>query len=63
MVLEERLEIPEYTKIERKGNLITIINNPRMVQEIKEKFFEQVASMIKDVIPRFTKSEQASTIY
>ncbi|MCL7402421.1 MAG: AAA family ATPase, partial [Thaumarchaeota archaeon] len=27
-VLEERLEIPGYTKIERKGNLITIVNNP-----------------------------------
>jgi predicted ATPase len=56
-VLEERLEIPGYTKIERKGNLITIVNNPKIVQEIKEKFFEQVASMIKGVLPQLTKSD------
>jgi len=57
-VLEERLEIPEYTKIERKGNLITIINNPKIIQKIKEKFFKQVSSMIKGVMPRSMKNER-----
>lgn len=46
-VLEEVLEIPGYTKIQRKGNLVTIINNPEIIDKYYEKLRDELNELIK----------------
>ena len=48
-VLEEVLEIPGYTKIQRKGNLVIITNNPEIIDKYEEKIREELNEVIKKI--------------